>query len=131
MQFQLQFVKKDYLKQKELQQELKIEQNKELNAIGYQIGTKLGLTWHQAGTKLAPGWHQVKQILEYCINPQSIQNIMELAQWKNRTKFRNKFINLFLEKELLSMTIPNKPNSPKQQYYLTDKGRSFLNLIHN
>ena len=127
MQFQVQFIKKDYTKQ----QDVNAEFVEELNVIGHYIGTKLGLSWDQAGTKLAPSWHQVNKILEFCDNPQSIQDIMKLVQWKNRTKFRNKFIKHFLEKGLLSMTIQDKPNSPKQQYYLTENGKLFLQLIRN
>jgi len=54
---------------------------------------------------------------------------MDKVEWTNRTKFRNKYINLFLELELMQMTIPDKPNSSKQQYLITEKGTAFLNLI--
>jgi ATP-dependent DNA helicase RecG len=80
---------------------------------------------------LAPGWTQVVSILEFCRNPQPIQNIMEMAQWKDRTKFRNKFIHPFLELELIQMTIPDKPKSSKQKYQITPKGSVFLQLLTN
>jgi len=38
--------------------------------------------------------------------------------WKNRTKFREKYINPLLKSELLVMTIPEKPTSSKQKYKL-------------
>jgi ATP-dependent DNA helicase RecG len=60
-----------------------------------------------------------------------MQAIMEKAEWKDRTIFRNKFINLFLEMELIQMTIPEKPNSSKQKYETTEKGIKFINLIKN
>ncbi len=88
-----------------------------------------GLSWDQVGTKLAPGWHQVVSILDFCRETQSIQSIMDKAQWTNRTKFRNKYINPFLEMELIQMTIPEKPNSPKQRYHLTRKGEKLIQLI--
>ncbi len=54
---------------------------------------------------------------------------MEMLSWSNRTKFRNKYIKPFLETELISMTIPEKPNSSKQQYYLTAKGKAALDIL--
>jgi len=50
LQFQVQFIKKEYGQQQELQQESDV--------FWDQVGTKLGLSWHQAGTKLALSWHQ-------------------------------------------------------------------------
>jgi len=55
LQFQLQFIKK-ISTQPEFQQELQPEYDME--AIGKELGTKLGLSWDQAGTKLGPSWHQ-------------------------------------------------------------------------
>lgn len=31
----------------------------DLESIGVEVGTKLGLSWHQVGTKLGPSWDQV------------------------------------------------------------------------
>jgi len=56
---------------------------------------------------------------------------MDVAEWKDRTKFRNKYFKLFLELELIQMTIPDKPNSSKQQYITTEKGNLFLKLLKN
>jgi len=125
--FRVTFTNKNYKQQLELQDELQHEFEKELDAIG----TKLGLSWHQVGTKLAPGWHQVISMLNLCTEAQSIQSIMDIVQWSNRTKFRNKYIKLFLELELIQMTIPDKPNSSKQQYITTEKGNLFLKLLKN
>ncbi|MDD4428673.1 MAG: ATP-binding protein [Paludibacter sp.] len=125
--FRVTFTNKNYKQQLELQDELQHEFEKELDAIG----TKLGLSWDQVGTKLAPGWHQVISMLNLCTEAQSIQSIMDIVQWSNRTKFRNKYIKLFLELELIQMTIPDKPNSSKQQYITTEKGNLFLKLLKN
>jgi ATP-dependent DNA helicase RecG len=78
---------------------------------------------------LAPSWHQVEQILSYCGDPKPIQDIMHFVQWKDRTKFRIKYITPFLDLELLEMTQPDKPNSSKQQYLLTEKGKAFLMIL--
>lgn len=102
-----------------------------------QVGTKLALGWHQAGTKLAPSWHQVsiklgldtkdmEKIINLCIKPLGINDLMKIFEWKDRTKFRKKFINPLLTEGLLQMTIPNKPKSPNQKYVITEKGKKLL-----
>ncbi len=95
-----------------------------------EIGTKLGLGRDQVGTKSAPGWDQVIQILEFCYQPKSIQEVMDVLNWSSRTKFRNKFINPLLETSLISMTIKEKPSSSKQQYYTTEKGKNAFNKLN-
>lgn len=119
--FRITFTNKNYKQQQEFE--------KELNTIIHQVGTRLALSRHQVGTRLAPGWHQVKQILEFCKEPQPVQKVMELTNWKDRTKFRNKYIKLFMEFELLGMMIPDKPQSSRQKYQTTQKGNTFLKLL--
>lgn len=121
--FRVTFTNKNHQQEQEFQYEFEDE----LSAVG----TKLALSRHQVGTKLEPGWNQVAEILDFCRNPQPIQAIMDVAEWKDRTKFRNKYINLFLELGLIQMTIPYKPSSSKQKYTVTEKGNLFLKLLKN
>lgn len=51
---------------------------------------------------------------------------MESMEWKDRTKFRKKFIHPLLAEKLIKMTIPDKPQSPNQQYVTTEKGLKLL-----
>jgi ATP-dependent DNA helicase RecG len=44
---------------------------------------------------------------------------MKAMGWKNRTKFRNKFLIPLHEKGLLKMSIPDKRQSSKQKYQTT------------
>jgi len=88
-------------------------------------------SWHQAGTKLAPSYDQVFKILELCAKPENINKLMESFKWRDRTKFRNKFIHPLLEAELIEMTIPDKPQSPNQQYVITEKGKELLKEIES
>ena len=99
------------------------------DAAWNQVGTKLGLSWHQAGTKLAPGWHQVGKILDYCLEPRLIREIMSEMGWKDRTKFRKKYITPLIEEGIISMTDPENTTDPRQQYYLMGKGRLLLQQI--
>ncbi len=94
-----------------------------------QVGTKLGLSWHQVGTKSALSRQQVEELLRICEKEQPITVLMNNFNWKDRTKFKKKFINPMLEMELLSMTIPDKPNSRFQKYRTTEKGKQLLQLI--
>ncbi len=48
---------------------------------------------------------------------------MDFAQLKSRKHFRTSILNPLIESKLLSLTIPDKPNSPKQKYItIDDKG---------
>jgi predicted HTH transcriptional regulator len=134
LQFQVQFIKKDY--QPSASQEFEIE------SIGHEIGTKLGLSWEQVGTKSglsreqvstksALSWHMVEKLLSFAETPRSMQDMMELMDWKNRTKFRDKYIKPLIETGIINMTIPGKSQSSKQQYYLSEKGLLLLAVLKN
>jgi predicted transcriptional regulator len=68
-------------------------------------------------------------ILETCIDGASIVDIMGKLNLKDRTKFRNKYIKVLLELEIVIMSQPDKPNSPNQLYYTTEKGKLVLENI--
>ncbi|MBU0568739.1 DUF4364 family protein [bacterium] len=44
----------------------------------------------------------------------------------NRTRFRKQVLSPLIESELIKMTIPDKPQSSKQRYVITEKGRQVL-----
>ncbi|MFN7096363.1 MAG: Fic family protein [Gammaproteobacteria bacterium] len=66
------------------------------------------------------------QILNLCQEPKFIHELMTEIGWKDRTKFRRKFIEILIKEGLLEMTIPNKFSSRLQKYRTTAKG-----LKHN
>jgi ATP-dependent DNA helicase RecG len=68
-------------------------------------------------------------MLRFCIDSQTIQAIMEVSGWKDRTKFRKKYTKLFMDLGVLGMTIPDKPNSPNQKYFLTEAGKRFVEVL--
>ena len=49
--------------------------------------------------------------------------------WKDRTKFRKKYITPLIEEGIINMTDPKNTTDPRQQYYLMDKGRLLLRQI--
>jgi len=91
----------------------------------HQVGTKSGLSWDQVGTKLGLSRDYVAKILEYCLEERAIADIMALFNRKNRTKFKEKFINPLLAEDFLTATSP-KSKSSKQTYITTSKGKDIL-----
>ena len=47
----------------------------------------------------------------------------------DRDYFRKNYLNPAIEQGFVALTIPDKPTSSKQQYYLTDKGKEFLKTL--
>jgi len=97
-------------------------------------GTKQEPSRHQVGTKQAPSRHQVGtlrpeqvNILEICVEPRQIVELLEISNRSDRSKFRKGVINPLMEAGLLEMTEPNSPKSPTQKYQTTAKGRQFVN----
>ena len=71
---------------------------------------------------------QVK-ILRHCIEERPIGELMVIAGRANRTKFRDQVLKPLLEAGLLEMTSPDKPQSSKQRYRLTENGKAILARI--
>jgi len=107
LQFQVQFIKKEYQPDGD-------------------IATTAESAWQQVGTQLGLSWDGVGLLLRTCEKPVLIQHLMTVLGWKNRSKFREKYITPLLEEDILAMTIPLKPTSSRQQYCLTEKGKRLL-----
>jgi ATP-dependent DNA helicase RecG len=86
----------------------------------------LAPSWHQVSTKLAISHKEVQKVLFTAKKSISITYLMKIFKWKDRSKFRSKYLNPILELELIQMTIPEKPNSSKQKYIITEKGKMLL-----
>lgn len=91
-----------------------------------KTGTKLGLSWEQVGTKLGLSWDEMEKLFRALQNPSSMSELKELYGWKNTTKFKTKYITPLIDEKLVEMSQPDKPTSPNQRYFLTEKGRSLL-----
>lgn len=85
-----------------------------------------GPSWAQVGTKSGLSPEDVAAVLSFCSNAKALSDIQKQFKWKNRTKFRNKYINPLMQDGLLEMTIADKPNSRLQEYRLTKKGSDYL-----
>ena len=92
----------------------------------HQVGTKLGLSWEQVGTKLGLSWEEVEKLFKTLQQPSLMSELKDLYGWRNTTKFKEKYVNPLMAENLVDMTIPNKPTSPNQKYYLTSLGKELL-----
>ena len=57
------------------------------------------------------------QIIQFCKTPKTREEIQNFIGIKDREYFRKEILKPMIEKGLLLLTIPDKPNSPKQKYY--------------
>lgn len=55
-----------------------------------------------------------------------ISDLMKILNQSNRTRFRQTCLNILLDTHLATPTIPDKPNSSKQKYVLTEAGRKLI-----
>jgi ATP-dependent DNA helicase RecG len=68
-------------------------------------------------------------VLEACVKPLPIQDMMQITKQSNRTRFRKNIIRPLMEEGLLAMRIPMKPSSPLQTYFTTEKGKALLEIF--
>ncbi|PIY37376.1 Fic family protein, partial [Candidatus Aquicultor secundus] len=69
------------------------------------------------------------EILEKCREETALVDLMVIAQRSDRTKFRHQVLSPLIEDGLIEMTIPDKPQSSKQKYRLTEKGRALQSQL--
>ena len=67
------------------------------------------------------------RLLQFALIPRATGELMGLLDWKSRSKFRERYIIPLLKAGLLRRTVPDKPNSSRQQYETTAQGRERIN----
>ena len=72
---------------------------------------------------------QVIKLLKVLNKPYYREEIQQLLALSHREYFRKNYLNPAIEQGFVALTIPDKPTSSKQQYYLTDKGKKFLKTL--
>ena len=80
----------------------------------------------QVPSKYRASTEQVQKILLFCATPRNRQEIMDYMQLKHREHFRAGILAPLLWDNLIEMTIPDKPNSSRQQYVTSLKGLESL-----
>ena len=61
--------------------------------------------------------NEIIKILSYCKIERSLLEILTYMGYKDRTKFRRKYITPLIEAGMLELAIPDKPNSRLQKYH--------------
>ncbi|MCX6580587.1 MAG: hypothetical protein NT166_10425 [Candidatus Aminicenantes bacterium] len=69
---------------------------------------------------------QVIKLLEVLQGEMPREELLSKLRLKDREHLRKEYLNPAVEAGLLALTIPDKPNSSKQRYRLTEKGKGFL-----
>jgi len=92
-----------------------------------QVGTKSGPS-HSERDRVDLNDEQ-RLVLQKCIQESGITELMAAVHRTNRSKFREAVINPLLDMGLLEMTIPDKPNSSKQKYRVTLKGKDLQAIL--
>ena len=59
-------------------------------------------------------------------NPISIDELMELFEYKDKGKFRQNYVKLLEAVGFIRKTNPDKPTASNQKYLITEKGKRFL-----
>ena len=84
-------------------------------------------SWVEKGTQLLPKkiWYVVG-VLALCGQPTSFGELLDFFQYKNRTTFRNNYLNPLKQLGFLALTKPDSPNASDNKYVTTELGRAFL-----
>ncbi|MBU2264449.1 putative DNA binding domain-containing protein [Patescibacteria group bacterium] len=68
------------------------------------------------------------KVLDFCREQRSMQEMMTYMNLKHRASFLINYIHPLLQDQLISLTVPDKPKSPRQKYIVTEKGQGELKL---
>ena len=70
----------------------------------------------QASLQSTPQDERLQKVLAFCTIPRNRREIQEYLGMKDRKHFKEVVLDVLLQQGLLEMTIPDKPQSPKQRY---------------
>jgi len=86
---------------------------------------------HPSSTRQVPDKYptsirQVLAALAKAGEPLTRAALQEASGLRDREHFVNQYLNPMVNASLIQLTIPDKPRSSKQRYFLTDAGRAYL-----
>ncbi|MEA3478181.1 MAG: hypothetical protein U9R60_08385, partial [Bacteroidota bacterium] len=88
---------------------------------------KKELSIGQKGVKLLKNrGRNILKILMNLVQPLTMEELMEKMEFRSRSSFRDDYIKPLRNNELISLTIPEKPQDPNQGYIISEKGKMFL-----
>ncbi|MEW6380920.1 MAG: RNA-binding domain-containing protein [bacterium] len=62
------------------------------------------------------------KLLDFCREERTIKEMMSFLNLKHRETFLANYLYPLMKESLITMTMPDKPRSPKQKYVITTKG---------
>ena len=65
---------------------------------------------------------QVEELIKIFTGEHTRQDLQDKLKLANRENFRKNYLQSAIDNKLIELTIPEKPNSSKQKYRLTEKG---------
>jgi ATP-dependent DNA helicase RecG len=80
----------------------------------------------QVTPQVTPQANRREIILTFCKEPKTRDEIQKHISIKDREYFRKEVLKPLLDDKLLGLTIPDKPQSSKQRYVITQKGLGVL-----
>ena len=85
--------------------------------------------WNQLGLSKGPSNEQIDLFFESLMKPVAASKLRAILGYTNATKSKNSYIAPLMEQGLVVMSLPDKPNSPTQKYYLTEKGKRLIGSV--
>ena len=82
----------------------------------------MGLQLHFRAERMSPPQvtpkvtQKEEKLLAFCVEPKSLQEMMQLLELTDRKHFRRKYLNPLLKSGEIRMTMPDKPQSSQQKY---------------
>lgn len=92
------------------------------------------LSWHEAVTKLtlsgslsvALSWEQERPLFVMLKEPVTAKDIRTKLGFNDSSYFKKNYLDPLIAEGIVLMTKPDKPTSPSQRYFLSEKGRLIL-----
>jgi len=107
-----------------LESALNINSLSELDQLIYGLGND---NWDQVRDQVD---QEIWQILAYCQEARSRKEILNHIGLTNKSTNFKRHIEPIVVQNWIGMTIPEKPQSSKQQYMLSEKGKKLVELIN-
>jgi predicted transcriptional regulator len=85
----------------------------------------------QEPPKNPPSTPQVEGLIKNIDKELSLKELLNKMNLKDRKYFRTAYLQKAIEEGFIELTIPDKPNSSKQKYSLTEKGKQLQKQLKN
>ena len=122
----LQILGQSFVKVQEVVYQSSIVDKVRLLQILEQLSVKVWDKSKKSVNKAIYSQYVIELIESLKSDPSTIKVLAEALKWNDTTELRRKFINPLIELGYITMTMPDKPTSSKQEYKLTKVGNSLF-----